>query len=101
MKKLYSIIIFLMTLSSLDAEQVNPADAPEGKVHIYKKVGDSGREIEIFFPKNHAPATQTKLFKGIDTSIFLRLFSVAPIILICSLLFFLFCGTEISFFPER
>lgn len=58
MKKLCSIIIFLMTLSSLDAEQVNPADSPEGKVHIYKKVGDSGREIEIFFPKNHAPATK-------------------------------------------
>ena len=58
MKKLYPIIIFLMTLSSLDAEQVNPVDAPEGKVHIYKKVGDSGREIEIFFPKNHAPATK-------------------------------------------
>ena len=58
MKKLYSIIIFLMTLSSLDAEQVNPVDAPEGKVHIYKKVGDSDREIEIFFPKNHSLSTK-------------------------------------------
>ena len=58
MKKRYPIIIFLLTSAFLDAEQVNPVDAPEGEVHIYKKVGNSGREIEIFFPKNHAPATK-------------------------------------------
>jgi len=58
MKKLTSIIIFLLTLASLDAEQVNDADALEGKVHVYKQVGDAGREMEIFFPKNHDPATR-------------------------------------------
>tara|TARA_B100000212_G_scaffold130214_1_gene97625 strand:+ start:306 stop:1196 length:891 start_codon:yes stop_codon:yes gene_type:complete len=57
MKKLYSIIIFFLNSAFLDAEQFNPVDAPVGKVHVYKKVGDSGREMEIFFPKNHAPAT--------------------------------------------
>ena len=59
MKKLPSTIIFLLTLSSLDAEQVNGTDAPEGKVHVYKQVDGTNREIEIFFPKNHAPATKT------------------------------------------
>jgi acetyl esterase len=58
MKKLYSIIIFLLILSSLGAQQVKSVDAPEGKVHVYKKAGGAGREIEIFFPKNHASATK-------------------------------------------
>ena len=42
-------LFILLALSSLDAEQVNSADAPEGKVHIYKQEGDTAREIEIFF----------------------------------------------------
>ena len=52
------VFVILLTLSSLDAKQVNSADAPVGKVHIYKNEGDTAREIEIFFPKNHDPVTK-------------------------------------------
>jgi acetyl esterase/lipase len=52
------ILLILLALSSLDAEQVNSAGAPEGKVHIYKQEGDTAREMEIFFPKDHDPATK-------------------------------------------
>ena len=31
---------------------------PEGKVYVYKQEGDTSRELEIFFPKNHDPATK-------------------------------------------
>lgn len=34
------------------------AAAPEGKVYVYKQEGDTSRELEIFFPKNHDPATK-------------------------------------------
>ena len=56
MKKLYSIIIFLMTLSSLDAERVYSNDPPKGKVYVYKEVDGMTREMEIFFPKDHDPS---------------------------------------------
>ena len=52
------ILLILLPLSCLDAKQVNSADAPVGKVHIYKQEGDTAREIEIFFPKDHDPATK-------------------------------------------
>jgi len=58
MKQISLIIISIFALSSLHAEQVNSADAPEGKVHIYKQEGDTAREMEIFFPKDHDPATK-------------------------------------------
>ena len=51
-------LFILLALLSLDAEQVNSADAPEGKVHIYKQESDTAREMEIFFPKDHDPATK-------------------------------------------
>jgi len=51
MKQLSLIIILLLTLASLDAEQVNSADAPEGKVHVYKQVDDTAREMEIFLQR--------------------------------------------------
>ena len=51
-------LLILLALSCLDAEQANSADAPEGKVHIYKHEGDTAREMEIFFPKDHDPATK-------------------------------------------
>ena len=56
MKQLSSIIISLLALTSVDAERVNSANAPEGEVHIYKQEGDTVREMEIFFPKDHDPA---------------------------------------------
>ncbi len=52
------IFLILLPFSCLDAKKVNSADAPVGKVHIYKNKGDTAREIEIFFPKDHAPATK-------------------------------------------
>lgn len=52
------IFLILLPFSCLDAKNVNSADAPVGKVHIYKNKGDTAREIEIFFPKDHAPATK-------------------------------------------
>lgn len=52
------IFWILLPFSCLDAKKVNSADAPVGKVHIYKNKGDTAREIEIFFPKDHAPATK-------------------------------------------
>lgn len=52
------IFLILLPFSWLDAKKVNSADAPVGKVHIYKNKGDTAREIEIFFPKDHAPATK-------------------------------------------
>jgi len=49
-------LIFLVLLPfCLNAKQVTSADAPVGKVHIYKNEGDTAREIEIFFPENHNP----------------------------------------------
>ncbi len=57
------IFLILLPFSCLDAKKVNSADAPVGKVHIYKNKGDTAREIEIFFPKDHAP--QTKAVPGI------------------------------------
>ena len=46
-------LIFLVLLPfCLNDKQVTSADAPVGKVHIYKNEGDTAREIEIFFPKN-------------------------------------------------
>ena len=51
MKKLTSIIIFLMTLGSLDAERVYGNDPPKGKVYVYKEVDGMTREMEIFFRK--------------------------------------------------
>ena len=53
MKKLYSIIIFLLTLSSLDAERVYSNNPPQGKVYTYKEVDGVTREMEIYFPKGH------------------------------------------------
>ena len=50
------IFLILLPLSCLDAKQVNSADVPVGKVQIYKNEGDTAREIEIFFPKDHDPA---------------------------------------------
>ena len=64
MKQLSLIIISILALSSLDAEQVNSADAPEGKVHIYKQEDDTAREMEIFFPKDHDPAIHHHLEDG-------------------------------------
>jgi len=58
MKHLTLIIISILALSSLDAEQVNSADAPEGKVHLYKHENGVAREMEIFFPKDHDPTTK-------------------------------------------
>ena len=55
MKKLYSIIIFLLTSAFLDAEQVNPVDHGKGP-STYLQKSHSGSINEIFFPKNHAPA---------------------------------------------
>ena len=52
------IFLILLPFSCLDAKKVNSADAPVGKVHIYKNKGDTAREIEIFFPKDHAPVTK-------------------------------------------
>ena len=57
------IFLILLPFSCLDAKKVNSADAPVGKVHIYKNKGDIAREIEIFFPKDHAP--ETKAVPGI------------------------------------
>ncbi|MDB4703371.1 hypothetical protein OAF52_02110 [bacterium] len=62
MKRLSLIIISILALSSLDAEQVNSADAPVGKVHIYKQEGDTAREIEIFFRR--IMTRQRKLFRA-------------------------------------
>ena len=53
------ILLILLPLFCLDAKQVNSADAPVGKVHIYKHENDTAREMEIFFPKDHDPATKT------------------------------------------
>ena len=57
------IFLILLPFSYLDAKQVNSAGAPVGKVHIYKNEGDTAREIEIFFPKDHNP--ETKAVPGI------------------------------------
>ena len=52
-------LFFLFLLPfCLNAKQVTSIDAPLGKVHIYKNEGDTAREIEIFFPKNHNPTTK-------------------------------------------
>ena len=52
-------LFFLFLLPfCLNAKQVTSIDAPLGKVHIYKNEGDTAREIEIFFPKNHNPITK-------------------------------------------
>ena len=53
-------LFILLSLSYLDAKQIAKVarDAPVGKVHIYKQEGDTAREIEIFFPKDHDPATK-------------------------------------------
>lgn len=58
MNPLSLTLISLLVLSSLDAGPVTSADAPEGKVHIYKGEGDTAREMEIFFPKNHDPTAK-------------------------------------------
>ncbi len=52
------LFLILLPFSCLDAKQVNSAGAPVGKVQIYKNEGDTAREIEIFFPKDHDPATK-------------------------------------------
>ena len=57
------IFLILLPFSCLDAKKVNSADAPVGKVHIYKNKGDIAREIEIFFPKDLPP--ETKAVPGI------------------------------------
>jgi len=49
------LILLILLPFCLNAKQVTSADAPVGKVHIYKNEGDTAREIEIFFPKNHDP----------------------------------------------
>lgn len=59
MKKLYSIIIFLLTLSSLDAERVYSNNPPQGKVYVYKKVDGVTWEMEIYFPKGHDSSKKT------------------------------------------
>ena len=59
MKKLYSIIIFLLTLSSLDAERVYSNNPPQGKVYTYKEVDGVTREMEIYFPKGHDSSKKT------------------------------------------
>jgi len=59
MKKLTSIIIFLLTLASLDAERVYSNDSPKGKVYVYKEVDGMTREMEIFFPKDHEPSKKS------------------------------------------
>ena len=59
MKKLTSIIIFLLTLASLDAERVYSNDSPKGKVYVYKEVDGMTREMEIFFPKDHDPSKKS------------------------------------------
>ena len=50
--------MFTLALSPLHAQKVGGANAPEGQVHVYKKEGDIAREMEIFFPKDHDPATE-------------------------------------------
>ena len=52
------LFLILLPFSCLDAKQVNSAGAPVGKVQVYKNEGDTAREIEIFFPKDHDPATK-------------------------------------------
>ena len=59
MKKLTSIIIFLLPLASLDAERVYSNDSPKGKVYVYKEVDGMTREMEIFFPKDHDPSKKS------------------------------------------
>ena len=59
MKKLTSIIIFLLTLASLAAERVYSNDPPKGKVYVYKEVDGMTREMEIFFPKDHDPSKKS------------------------------------------
>ncbi|MDE0577403.1 MAG: alpha/beta hydrolase fold domain-containing protein [Opitutales bacterium] len=59
MKKLASIIIFLLTLSSLDAERVYSNNPPLGKVYTYKEVDGVTREMEIYFPKGHDSSKKT------------------------------------------
>ena len=59
MKKLTSIIIFLLTLASLDAERVYSNDSPKGKVYVYKEVDGMTREMEIFSPKDHDPSKKS------------------------------------------
>jgi len=58
MKLLTLIIISILALSALGAKEDKFVGAPEGKVYIYKQDGDTAREIEIFFPEDHDPATQ-------------------------------------------
>ena len=59
MKKLASIIIILLTLSSLDAERVYSNNPPLGKVYVYKEVDGVTREMEIYFPKGHDSSKKT------------------------------------------
>ncbi|MEM8954231.1 MAG: alpha/beta hydrolase fold domain-containing protein [Verrucomicrobiota bacterium] len=59
MKQLSLTIGCLLALSTLSAEEDQFVGAPEGQVYIYKQDGDTPREIEIFFPKDHDPETTT------------------------------------------
>ncbi len=44
--------------SLLVAEETKSLDNPKGKVFVYKGEGKTAREIEIFFPEGHDPATK-------------------------------------------
>ncbi len=55
----------------------------------------------VDFPEPLTPVTQTRLFNGKETSMFLRLFSVAPLILILLFDFLRFLGRGILSFPVK
>ena len=70
-------------------------------VIFFNKAFERMSLINVLFPEPDTPATQTKLFKGIFTSIFFKLFSVAPFISIKCLLVLRLLGIGISFFPDK
>ncbi|MEM7146941.1 MAG: alpha/beta hydrolase fold domain-containing protein [Verrucomicrobiota bacterium] len=58
MKPLSLIIIPLLVSSALGGEAGKFVSAPGGEVRVYKGEGDKAREIEIYFPEDHDPASK-------------------------------------------
>jgi len=50
-------VLLLAFCTALDAADNPAADAPQGKVYVYKQPAGQPRQMEIYFPPNHDPAT--------------------------------------------
>ena len=92
-----------MTLSSCSRPSI-PSWSPAIHLALFKNLARCLYSISLvneLFPEPDTPVTQVMIPRGICTSIFFRLFSLAPLIVIYPLGLRLSCGTGIFILPLR